>query len=145
MSAKPSSDKAGEPSTVHCPSGSGAASSVTDTSPPAKRAKIADFATALMRACSVELPPGEREDRISNGEEESARADAKDGEGGMECGVFPGSPIFKKLGKMPTEKIINDWYVDLTFCALPKNVAKLLCTLLHHSLCGSLFSAFMGP
>ena len=123
MSAKPSSDKAGEPSSVHCPSGSGAAaaaSSVTDTSPPAKRAKIADFATALMRACSVELPPGEREDRISNGEEESVRADAKDGEGGMECGVFPGSPIFKKLGKMPTEKIINDWYVDLTFCALPK-------------------------
>ena len=110
MSAKPSSDKAGEPSTVHCPSGSGAASSVTDTSPPAKRAKIADFATALMRACSVELPPGEGEDRIS-GEEASAKADAKESEG-MECGVFPGSPIFKKLGKMPTEKIINDWYVD---------------------------------
>ena len=111
MSAKPSSDKAGEPSTVHCPSGSGAASSVTDTSPPAKRAKIADFATALMRACSVELPPGEGEDR-SSGEEASAKADAKESEG-MECGVFPGSPIFKKLGKMPTEKIINDWYLDL--------------------------------
>ena len=123
MSAKPSSassDKAGEPSSVHCPSGSGGASAsatVTETSPPAKRAKIADFATALMRACSVELPPGEGEDRIS-GEEASAKADAQESEG-MECGVFPGSPMFKKLGKMPTEKIINDWYVDITIYAFP--------------------------
>ena len=112
------SDKAGEPSSVQCPSsGSGGAAATTDTSPPAKRAKIADFATALMRACSVELPPGEREEgRISNGGEESAKAGARDSEG-MECGVFPGSPIFKKLGKMPTEKIINDWYVNLPFSA----------------------------
>ena len=113
MSAKPSSGKAGEPSSVHCPSSTGnggpaTTTSVTDTSPPAKRAKIADFATALMRACSVELPPGEGEDRVNGGEKSVKAADAKEGNG-MECGVFPERPIFKDLGKMPTEKIINDW------------------------------------
>ena len=104
MSTDPAapSDKAGE-------SSSSARSAPAEASPPAKRAKIADFATALMRACSVELPPGEREGNI--GEKEIEKADAKDRDGGgeMECGVFPWNPIFKKLGKMPTEKIINDW------------------------------------
>ena len=110
MSAKPSSelsDKAGEPSSVHYPSSSGNGEATTEASPPGKRAKIADFATALMRACSVELPPAEREERIHGGRE-SATTDAREGER-MESGVFPGSPIFNKLGKMPTEKIINDW------------------------------------
>ena len=104
MSATPSSessDKAGEPSSVHRPSSSsGNGEATTDASPPGKRAKIADFATALMRACSVELPPAEREERIS------ATADAREGER-MESGVFPGK--FNNLAKPPTEKIINDW------------------------------------
>ena len=107
MSAKPSSessDKAGEPSLVHRPSSSSGNGEATEASPPGKRAKIADFATALMRACSVELPPAEREERIHGGRE-SATTDAREGER-MESGVFPGSP---KLGKRPTEKIINDW------------------------------------
>ena len=110
LSAKPSSessDKAGEPSSVHRPSSSSGNGEATESSPPGKRAKIADFATALMRACSVELPPAEREERIHGGRE-SETADAREGER-MESGVFPGSPIYEKLGKMPTEKIINDW------------------------------------
>ena len=46
---KASSDKAGEPSSVHCPSSSGNGEA-TESSPPGKRAKITDFATAQMRA-----------------------------------------------------------------------------------------------